>query len=292
MHTANLQAFIAVADTASFSRAAEQLFITQPAVSKRVAALEAELDARLFDRIGHNIQLTEAGHALLPRARRILAELDDSRRAIHNLSGQVSGPLSLGTSHHIGLHRLPPILREYSARFPAVELDLHFEDSEVICQSVARGNLELGIVTLPTQAVEQLELIPLWPDPLCFVCAPHHPLTASAPVPPTELAHHKAILPASSTVTRKILESAISPLGVHQIPGISTNYLETIKMMVSIGLGWSLLPRSMVDDQVAEFAVTGLSLSRTLGVVRHMERTLSNAGLKLLELLRSPPKRD
>lgn len=88
MHSSNLQAFIAVATTASFSRAAEQLHLTQPAVSKRVASLEADLHCRLFDRIGHNIQLTEAGRALLPRAQHILAELEDCRRSIHNLSGQ------------------------------------------------------------------------------------------------------------------------------------------------------------------------------------------------------------
>ena len=105
---ANLSAFIAIAETGSFSGAAERLFLTQPAISKRIAGLEQQLDVRLFDRLGREVTLTEAGRALLPRAYQILNVLDDTRRALTNLSGEVSGRLTLATSHHIGLHRPPP----------------------------------------------------------------------------------------------------------------------------------------------------------------------------------------
>ncbi|MAK74254.1 MAG: LysR family transcriptional regulator, partial [Pseudomonadales bacterium] len=91
MDTANLQAFLAVAETGSFSRAAEQLHLTQPAVSKRIAMLEQQLDARLFDRIGRHVSLTEAGMALKPRAEQVLSLLNDTRRALSNLSSEVSG---------------------------------------------------------------------------------------------------------------------------------------------------------------------------------------------------------
>ncbi|MGB5065240.1 MAG: LysR family transcriptional regulator, partial [Candidatus Competibacter sp.] len=104
MDIAGLQAFVTIADSGSFSLAAGRLHLTQPAVSKRLAALEAELDTRLFDRLGRAVRLTEAGGMLLPRALRILAEVDDTGRALRNLSGAVAGPLVLATSHHIGLH--------------------------------------------------------------------------------------------------------------------------------------------------------------------------------------------
>lgn len=285
MHTSNLLAFIAVAETASFSRASEQLHITQPAVSKRVAALEEELSIRLFDRIGHHISLSEAGRALLPRARKILDEMEDSRRLIQNLSDRVGGQLSLGTSHHIGLHRLPPILRNYSILYPDVELDLHFMASEDIYQAVTQGELEIGIITLPLHPIDKLALVPTWVDPLCFVCAHHHPLAGQSALPPATLSRHKAILPACHTATREILEMSLAPLKIQLKTGLSTNYLETIRMMVSIGLGWSLLPRNMLDDQITEFEVKGIKLERRLGVVRHTSRTLSNAALKMLELI-------
>nr|P96194.1 RecName: Full=Uncharacterized HTH-type transcriptional regulator in ibpB-leuC intergenic region [Azotobacter vinelandii]CAA72148.1 CynR protein [Azotobacter vinelandii] len=108
MDLASLNAFIAVAETGSFSEAGERLHLTQPAVSKRIAALEQQLQVRLFDRLGREVRLTEAGRALLPRAYRILSVLEDTRRALNNLNGDVSGRLTLATSHHIGLHRLPP----------------------------------------------------------------------------------------------------------------------------------------------------------------------------------------
>lgn len=108
MDLANLNAFIAIAETGSFSGAGERLHLTQPAISKRIAGLEQQLKVRLFDRLGREVSLTEAGRALLPRAYQILNVLDDTRRALTNLTGEVSGRLTLATSHHIGLHRLPP----------------------------------------------------------------------------------------------------------------------------------------------------------------------------------------
>ncbi|MEQ9508335.1 MAG: LysR family transcriptional regulator, partial [Alloalcanivorax xenomutans] len=136
MDTQSLQAFMAVAESGSFSGAAERLFLTQPAVSKRIAVLEQQLGARLFDRVGRRIRLTEAGEALLPRARKVLQELEDMGRAINNLTGEVSGTLRIGTSHHIGLHRLPPVLRRFSREYPQVRLDIHFIDSEEAWEAV------------------------------------------------------------------------------------------------------------------------------------------------------------
>ena len=154
MDIPNLQAFIAIAETGSFSEASEHLYLTQPAISKRIAALEDELDTNLFDRVGRKTQLTEAGRALLPRAQKILLEIEDSRRALQNLSNTVGGVLRFATSHHIGLHRLPPVLRQYSKTFPDVELDIQFMDSEEACRAVEHGEMEMAIVTLPLHPQE------------------------------------------------------------------------------------------------------------------------------------------
>src|SRR5690606_2661470 len=123
MDTQHLQAFVAIAETGSFSAAAERLHLTQPAVSKRIAILEELLGCPLFDRIGRHISLTQAGLSLLPKAKNILQEVSAARRAITDLNGEVRGQLSIATSHHIGLHRLPPYLREFSKIYPEVRLD-------------------------------------------------------------------------------------------------------------------------------------------------------------------------
>ncbi len=286
MDIAGLQAFVTIADCGSFSLAAGRLHLTQPAVSKRLAALEAELDTRLFDRLGRAVRLTEAGGVLLPRALRILAELDDTRRALRNLSGVVTGPLTLATSHHIGLHRLPPVLRIFSSRYPQVRLDMRFMDSELAGAAVLRGEVDLAVITLPPRLEPPLEVLPLWPDPLIAIASPAHPLAEPIAVTPERLSQYPAILPSEATFTRRIIEEGLARLGVTPLVAFSTNYLETIKMMVAVGLGWSILPRTMRDADLVELNVDGLRLERALGVVRHTGRTLSNAARAILDTLR------
>ena len=287
MDTQALTAFLAVAESGSFSTAAERLFITQPAVSKRIAQLEQQLGTRLFDRVGRRIRLTEAGEALLPRARQVLLDLEDMGRAISNLTGTVSGTLRIGTSHHIGLHRLPPVLRRFSREYPDVKLDIHFIDSEEAWEAVLHGDLEMGVVTLPPQPDPRLHSQAVWQDPLVFMAAPEHPLARLERVPLETLTGYSAILPSPVTFTRRIVESLFEEQALTLNISMSTNYLETIHMMVSIGLGWSVLPETMLDDSVVRLNVDTALPVRRLGVVTHPGRSRSNAAGACLDILNS-----
>ncbi len=291
MDIAALQALVAVAETGSFSVAAEKLFITQPATSKRIASLESDLGVPLFDRIGREVHLTEAGHTLLRSARRILADIATSREELRSLGDRVAGKLKLATSHHIGIHRLPPVLKVFTQQHNNVELDLKFMDSELACEEVASGALELAIVTLPTKPTPTLTTQLIWPDPLAIVCSPEHPLCkARRPISASQLADHAAVLPATGTVTRDVLFQALqkSPISVNT--SLETNYLETIKMMVSVGLGWSALPITMLDQSIREIAVKDLKLERQLGYAHRQTRTLSRAASAFLAVLNAEIK--
>lgn len=277
-----LAAFVEVARTRSFSLAAEHLFLTQPAVSKRVAVLEAELGAQLFDRIGRKVSLTETGAALLPQAHQLLQQAAEMKRVASRLTHEVGGTLNMGTSHHIGLHRLPPVLRAYTRSYPAAQLDISFMDSEAACRAVETGDLELAVVTLPTEPADALSTGVLWEDRLVFMAHRSHPLCQLDQVPLSALAEHRAVLPGPSTYTRAILAKALAKAGVRPRIAMATNYLETLKMLVATGLGWSLLPATMLDDELVELAVP-LRLSRQLGWVVHRKRTLSNAGQAMIE---------
>ncbi len=280
-----LKAFVAVADTSSFSLAAERIYLTQPAVSKRIASLEAELGVKLFDRIGKTTILNEAGRKLLPRANNMLQEMEDIQRSISNLSGDVGGILKMGTSHHIGLHRLPPLLRRFRQDHPNVQLDIRFLGSEAACHAVAQGKLELGIVTLPTEIPPNLNTTQIWHDPLNLVVSRDHPLAQISHPTLEELVKHPALLPGIGTYTRNILEQALAPQELKVDIAISTNYLETLKVMTSTGLGWSLLPEMMIEDEDLHIIkIPGLKLHRNLGVVTHSSRTLSNAASAMLGL--------
>ena len=288
MEPQQLQAFVSIAEAGSFSEAAASLGLTQPAISKRIASLEAQLHNQLFDRISRKVSLTEAGRALLPRAKKILFEISDTERAISNLSGSVAGKLTMGTSHHIGLHRLPPILRDYSQQHPNVQLDMKFIDSEQAFEAVLHGQMELGVVTLPPEIPGQVYAETIWNDPLRVLVHHQHPLiekTSHKSIFLQDLANYPAILPSQSTFTRKIVESLFQEQSLAVEVAISTNYLETIKMMVSIGLGWSVLPATMLDDTVRQLQIEDCNLSRKLGVVFHPDHSLSNAAKAMLDLL-------
>ena len=285
MDLATLNAFIAIAELGSFSEAAERLHLTQPAVSKRIASLEQQLSVRLFDRLGREVSLTEAGRALLPRAYQILNVLDDTRRALTNLNGEISGRLTLATSHHIGLHRLPPLLRAFTRAYPQVALDIQFLDSEVAYEEVLHGRAELAVITLAPETREPVHAVAVWDDPLDFVAAPEHPLARSKAISLADVAHHPAVFPGGNTFTHHIVRRLFEAQGLTPNIAMSTNYLETIKMMVSIGLAWSVLPRTMLDEQVARLPLPGIQLTRQLGYISHTERTLSNAARAFMNLL-------
>ncbi|MEJ2181541.1 MAG: LysR family transcriptional regulator [Gammaproteobacteria bacterium] len=176
MDTASLKTFMSIADSGSFTTAAEQLYLTQPAISKRIQALESELGARLFDRVGRQTLMTPAGEIFYKRAQIILQQLEDSLREIDNLSGEVAGTLHIGTSHHIGLHHLPPILKRLNQQYPELTLDIHFMDSEAAYREVHSGNLELGIITIPSTPEQELNSRIIWQDQLDFVVGKNHAL--------------------------------------------------------------------------------------------------------------------
>lgn len=289
MDTQLLKAFLAVADQRSFSLAAEHLYLTQPAISKRIALLEQQLDCRLFDRIGRKVFLTEAGSALLPRARNILASVEDAQRAMGNLSGHVGGKLQLATSHHIGLHRLPPFLRRYTQMYPRVALALEFMDSEVAFDAIQRGALELAVITLGPEmyACDSICPIPLWEDPLFFVVNDDHPLIECETIDLETLSQFPAVLPSANTHTSQLVVDLFQHQQLPLQRSMNTNYLETIKMLVGVGLGWSVLPETLIDGGLKRLQVSSVKLSRQLGCIYHRDRTLSNAGLHFLQLLQS-----
>lgn len=292
MDTQNLKAFVAVAENNSFSTAAAKLHITQPAISKRIRILEEQLGALLFDRIGRQVSLTEAGHTLLPQAQKILDSIALARQAVADLSGEVRGQLKLVTSHHIGLHRLPQILREYTQRYPLVELDIRFMDSAEAFLAVQRGDFDLGIVTEVDSTDTPVCSRTIWVDQMHFVTARQHPLAQLGTVSLEDISGYPALLPEKRFFTTQLVESLFIREGLRLKMNLSTNFLETIKALITAGYAWGVLPESMLkDDSLAVLSVTNdngnnpLTLSRNLDCIYHSQRQMSNASTAFFDLL-------
>lgn len=286
MNLNDLQAFLAVAECESFSRAAERLHLTQPAVSKRVQALENALECRLFDRVGKRIYLTDAGRVLRPKAESLLRTLADTQRELKDMGHRVSGELALATSHHVGLHRLAPALRTFTRRYPDVRLDIRFEDSEDAYDLVRRAETEIAVVTLNPRGDPELDSHVLWDDPLVFAASNEHELASQGRLSLARLADAQPVLPDLATYTGRIVMEAFSSAGLVLRPNLATNYLETIAMLVGIGLGWSVLPLSMIRPPLVVLQTEGAPpLKRSLGYVTNPRRTLSNAARAFQEVL-------
>lgn len=287
MDTDNLKAFVAIADSGSFSQAAEQLFLTQPAVSKRIAALENKLGCSLFDRLGKTISLTEAGRELLPRAQSILDDTEQAIQAINDLSGQVRGELKLTTSHHMGLHHLPAHLRRFADLYPKVKFGLDFQDSEIALDQVLSGQVELAAQTLSSTTHEKLIEAVVWEDPLVFVASKDHPITKINAPNLADLSQYAAILPESNTFTTQLVSGFFHEEGLKLETRMATNYLETVKMLVTIGLGWGVLPKTMVDTKELNILpVLKEPMVRKLGIIHHRDRHLSNVGRAFLNMMK------
>ena len=281
----NLKAFIEVADKKSFSRSAESLHLTQPAVSKRIAALETELSARLFDRIGRTVHLTEAGRVLLPSARQISAELARIEDVICNLGKNISGKLSVGTSHQIGLQRLPPFLKRFRQTYPEVDIDIRFGSSSNALESVENGEMEMALCAINEDLSPKLRDIDVWKENLVFVVAADHPLAKQENIQLSLLAKCPAVLPEQTSVTRQTVETHLSSQDQKPTVTIDAGDLETVKMMVAIGLGWGCIPDDMVDDSVTVIDVEDALLQRRISLVMKTDRTLSRAAQAFIDSL-------
>lgn len=288
MNLAAFEAFVKVMETGSISMAAEQLFITQPAVTKRIHSLEDYFGVKLFESAGRGVQATHAAHSLLPKVKNWLNELGDIHHTLSHDQNQIKGKLKVGTSHHIGLHHLPFYLKDYVQQYPEVTLDVHFVDSEQAHEQVLAGDLELAFLTLPPVLDERLKYIPLWNDPLVFVAAGFHPLAKRQNLRLDDLMQYPSILPAAQTYTAQITLAEFEKKGLKPKVSMSNNPLESIRMLVSIGLGWSVLPSTLVNQDLVRLDID-LEMKRQLGMVWHPGRTQSKAAQALVDLMRQRP---
>ena len=214
-------------------------------------------------------------------------ELQAAQQSVRDLAGEVRGRLRLATSHHIGLHRLPPLLSFFSKAFPAVQLDIDFMDSEQAYELTLQGEMELAVVTLAPSSIVNIVTRPIWLDPLDFMVQEGTQLTRKKALGLKELSQHPAILPGLNTYTGQIVKSLFEQRSLPIQIAITTNYLETIRMMASVGLGWTVLPRSMRDPSLATLPIRDARIERTLGAIHHEGRSLSRAAQAFIEALES-----
>ena len=247
-----LQVFHAVAKHLSFTKAAETLFMTQPAVTFQVKQLEEELNTRLFDRAQGRIALTPAGQLAFEYAERILDLSAELETRLKELSGLAAGPLLIGASMTIGEYVLPQLIGQFKARFPAVVPTLFVGNSEAVQERVAERTLDLGFIESGSPlATLQSEVC--CEDELQVVCAPSHPLAKEPFASPASLTQHAYISREAGSGTRLVVDRYLQQVGVS--PELMNRVVElgspeAIKGLVATGMGFAIMSRVIAAKEL------------------------------------------
>lgn len=241
--------FQRVAELGSFTRAAQALHLVQPALSQQVAALEREVGLPLFHREPRGVRLTEAGERLLPYARRVLGELERAQQALGALRELRTGRVALGLPPSATLSLLPEILETFRARYPALEVQIVEEMTDVLVEQLLDGRLDLALVSFPIDD-QRLATRPLFQERLVLVVPPDHRLARAERVDLAELAAEPWILPYRRHGTRALVEAACQQSGFSLRVTVELSGLGPIKQLVQRGLGISILPPAVVENEL------------------------------------------
>ncbi len=290
MNLHQLRIFYTVARLGSFSRAAEELRISQPSVSIQVADLERSLGVELFEQLGRRIYLTEAGRVLEDYARRLLSLADEARAALDEVKGMRRGRLALGATTTPGTYILPRALGRYQERCPQVVVTLEIGAARRIQEKLARNELDLGVMGADSLSSD-LVAEPLVDDELVLVAHPAHPLVASGIAHPRSLRDHRLILRERGSGTREAVEAAFREAGIQVPVHMELASTEAIKEAVAAGAGAAILSRfavaaDLAAGRLAAVPLADLVIRRRLVVVRHRDKRLSQAATVFVEILR------
>jgi DNA-binding transcriptional LysR family regulator len=286
MELRHLRYFEAVARHSHVTRAAAELHIAQPALSKQISQLEAELGVALFDRVGRSVRLTEAGEALLPHARAVMAQVDAARAEMAERIGLRRGRATVGTTPTVGVRLLPQALASFAQQYPGIELRLHEAGVQTLMELLETGALDVAIVTLPV-ADEALTVVPLLTEELVLVVATKHPLAQRAAITMAELTNERwVLLPENYDLREATLTACEQASFVPRIV-LDGSEMDTLLRLVAAGVGISLVPRLAVQqgDGLAMIGISDLQLQRSLGVVWHGDRVAVPAARALREFL-------
>ncbi|NTW98088.1 MAG: LysR family transcriptional regulator [Oscillochloris sp.] len=286
MELRHLRYFEAVARHSHVTRAAAELHIAQPALSKQISQLEHELGVALFDRVGRNVRLTEAGEALLPHARAVMAQVEAARAEMAERIGLRKGRATVGAPPTVGNQLLPQVLAAFNKRYAGIELRLHEAGVQTLLDLLETGLTDVAVVTLPVDD-ENLTVLPLFSEEMVIAVWRGHRLADRGEVTINELADEPWVLSPENYELREAALSVCERAGFTPRVVLDGGETDTLLRFVAAGLGIALVPRLAVQgaSDLVSLQVTDQKLERSLGVVWRGDRVASPAARALREFL-------
>jgi DNA-binding transcriptional LysR family regulator len=273
----------AIASEGSFKKAADSLYVTQPAVSLQIQNLEKQLDVSLFDRGGRKAQLTEAGHLLLSYCDRILSQCQEACRALDDLHNLRGGSLVVGASQTTGTYLMPRMIGLFRQKYPDVAVQLQVHSTRRTGWSVANGQIDLAIIggELPPELADLLQALPYASDELALVLPPKHPLARLPELSKDDLYRLGFVCLDAQSTTRKMVDRSGLDVGRLKIE-MELNSFEAIKNAVQSGLGAAFLPVVSIERELSAGSLhrptlVDLQVRRQLKLITHPARYCSRA---------------
>ncbi|GAB4056795.1 LysR family transcriptional regulator [Uliginosibacterium sediminicola] len=285
-----IQAFVAIAELGGFGKAAEQLHLTQTALTRRIQKLEDYLGVKLLDRTTRSVALTAVGREFLPRAKGFVVEMSEAIGNLKDLSRSGRGDFCVACVPTMASHALPAVISDYSAAYPGNRIRILDTNAFDVRKAVLSGQAELG-VGIPMDAHPEILEISLLEEPYMFFCRQEHPLSAQGSVTWADMREAELIMISSLSVNRVFLDYQLAKQGISLRGAYEVQHLATAIGLVAAGVGTAILPASTLQagarPGVLSIPLVGPQVQRTIVLILRRNTTLSPPAQAFCELLRA-----
>ncbi len=294
MQIESLKVFCDLAETESFTKAAQINNVTQSAVSQQISSLERQFKSLLIERSKKKFRLTREGQVLYEYSKQIIQTFDALHSRLQEIKDIISGTIRVATIYSIGLHDLPPYIKKFLKAFPTVNVHVEYRRSNQVYDDVLGNVVDLGLVAYP-QRDPKLEIVPLRKDRLVLVTHPDHPLARRSTVKLADIAGHKFISFASDIPTRKAIDKILRDDLIEVQHVMEFDNIETVKRAVEIDAGIAIIPYGTILQEVSKSTLSALELEggeffRPLAAIHKKNRVLSPAMKQFLAILKEENK--
>jgi DNA-binding transcriptional LysR family regulator len=290
MQIESLKVFCDLAETESFTRAAQINNVTQSAVSQQISSLERTFKSLLIERSKKKFRLTREGQVLYEYSKQVIQTYESLHSKLQELKDIISGTIRLATIYSIGLHDLPPYIKRFMKSYPTVNVHVEYRRSNQVYEDVFSNVVDMGLVAYPVKD-SKLEIIALRKEPLVFICHPQHPFAKQKSIRLKSLAGQKVIGFEPDIPTRKALDKILKEHNVEVKHVMEFDNVETVKRAVEIDAGVSIVPEGTVIQEVAKQTLASVAIEdgdffRPLAAIYKKNKVLSPAMKQFLTILK------
>lgn len=290
MQIESLKVFCDLAETESFTKAAQINGVTQSAVSQQISSLERLFKSLLIERSKKKFRLTREGQVLYEYSKQIIQTYDALQSQLQEIKNIISGTIRVATIYSIGLHDLPPYIKQFLKDYPTVHIHVEYRRANQVYEDVLGNVVDLGLVAYPTKD-PKLEVIPLRKDPLVLICHPQHPFAKQKTIKLKSLANQKFIGFEPDIPTRKALDKILKEHGVTVHIVLEFDNIETVKRAVEIDAGISIVPQVTISQEISKQTLASVQLDdgdffRPLAAIYKKNKVLSPAIRQFVSLLK------